>query len=338
MRKILTFTLVGFFAQLIDGSLGMAYGATSATFLIASGYSPVVASASIHLAEVGTTFASAVSHARFGNVDWTVVKRMALPGAVAAFVGASVLTSVDGDTIKPWTAGILLGLGVVVLLRFGVGLGRGSRRRRLSATASGGVGLVAGFVDAIGGGGWGPVATPTLLTTTRMEPRKVIGSVDTSEFLVALGASAGFLLGIGSEGIQSSVVAALLVGGLVAAPIAAWMVRVLPTDLLGVGVGGLLVVTNARTLVGEFGVDGIVVYPPLFALWAGLVCWRLAVRRREQPADQWATQAPSSSSLEATSGGRVPSSTSASVTASSTDRSEARTATQTDTSDATLPS
>jgi uncharacterized membrane protein YfcA len=329
-----TFTIVGLVAQLVDGSLGMAYGATSATVLVASGYSPAIASASIHLAEVGTTFASGLAHWRFGNVDWRVVRRMALPGAVAAFAGATVLSSVDGDVIKPWTATILLGLGVVVLLRFGVGIGAQRRRRReLSAPAAGGLGLVAGFIDAIGGGGWGPVATPTLMTATDMEPRRVIGSVDTSEFVVALGASVGFLLGLGRAGVDLTLVGALLVGGLVAAPVAAWLVRHLPTHLLGVGVGGLLVLTNARTLVGELAIDGVYVYPVIVVVWAGLVVH--TVRRH---AAQRGDQASPSVKSSATSSGSDPASRSASVTASSTDRSAARTATQSEASVSTLPS
>lgn len=283
MRRVLTFTLVGFLAQLVDGSLGMAYGATSATFLVAAGYSPAIASASIHLAEVGTTLASGVSHWRFGNVDWSVVRRMAVPGCVGAFVGATVLSSVDGDVIKPWTAAILLGLGVIVFARFGFGMGAfRPRRAALSRRASGGLGLTAGFIDAVGGGGWGPVATPTLLTATDMEPRKVVGSVDTSEFVVSAAASVGFLLGIGRAGLDTGLVLALLGGGLVAAPLAAWLVRRLPTELLGVGVGGLLILTNARTLVGVFGIDGSAVYPVVIAVW--LVGVIVTVRRRQRTA------------------------------------------------------
>lgn len=281
MRRLVTFTIVGLLAQLVDGSLGMAYGATSATVLVASGYSPAVASASIHLAEVGTTLSSGLAHWRFGNVDWTVIRRIAVPGAVGAFAGATVLSGVDGDAILPWTAGILLALGLVVLARFGFGLGASrSRRERLSRPATGGLGLVAGFIDAVGGGGWGPVATPTLMTATDMEPRKVIGSVDTSEFVVALAASAGFLLGIGRAGIDVALVLALLAGGLVAAPIAAWLVRRLPVEMLGVGVGGLLILTNVRTLSGILDFDGLIAYPPVLGLWLAAAAAALTRRSR----------------------------------------------------------
>jgi len=295
MRRLLTFTLVGLVAQTIDGSLGMAYGASSATFLVAAGYAPVLVSASIHLAEVGTTCVSGLSHWRLGNVDWQVVRRIALPGAVGAFAGATLLSSLDGDVMTPWTSAILFGLGLVVLLRFAFGVGAGVRRRDLSRAGGAGVGLVGGLVDAVGGGGWGPIATPTLLTATKLSPRHVIGSVDTAEFLVSVSASVGFLLGIGSAGIDATVVVALLAGGVVAAPFAAWLVRVLPTTVLGIGVGGVLLLTNARTIVRLHDLDGSVVYPAV--LLALLIAAAYAARA------QWGSQASSSSMSSATSAG-----------------------------------
>ncbi len=294
MRRLLTFTLVGLLAQTIDGSLGMAYGASSATFLVAAGYTPVLVSASIHLAEVGTTTVSGLSHWKLGNVDWGVVRRIALPGAVGAFAGATLLSSFDGEVMTPWTSAILFGLGLVVLLRFAFGIGANVRRRELSRAGGAGIGLVGGLVDAVGGGGWGPVATPTLLTATRMEPRHVIGSVDTAEVVVSAAASVGFLIGIGSAGIDATVVLALLAGGVVAAPFAAWLVRILPTAALGVGVGSILLLTNARTLVRLHDLDGAVVYPTLTLglLVAAAYAWR-----------QWGSQASSSSMSAATSAG-----------------------------------
>jgi uncharacterized protein len=257
--------LIGLCAQLIDGALGMAYGATSATLLLSTGATPAVASATVHLAEVGTTFVSGVSHWRFGNVNWRLVVPLALPGAAAGFVGAVVLTSIPGDVAKPYVAGFLLLLGLYVLVRFASRRSGNSRRRErkpLSRPLLLPLGATAGFLDAVGGGGWGPLTTTTLVASERVEPRKAIGSVDTAEFLVSLAASVGFLLGLGQEAVNWAWACALLAGGVVAAPIAAWLVRSLDTRVLGVGVGSVLMVTNGDTLLGELGirVDGAMPY------------------------------------------------------------------------------
>ncbi len=241
--------LVGLAAQLVDGSLGMAYGVTSTTLLLAIGANPAAASATVHLAEIGTTLASGASHWRFGNVDWKVVLKIGLPGAVGAFAGATVLSRLATEVAAPVMSIILLSLGLYLLIRFtlrgldGKHLGKPLRKRFLTP-----LGLVGGFLDATGGGGWGPVGTPALLASGRIEPRKVIGSIDTSEFLVALAASIGFVVGIGSAGIDFAWVGVLLAGGLIAAPIAAWLVRHLPPRVLGSAVGGVIILTNARTL------------------------------------------------------------------------------------------
>jgi len=253
--QIVLIAIVGLAAQLIDGALGMAYGATSATLLLAVGASPAIASATVHLAEVGTTFVSGAAHTRFGNVDWRVVVPLAVPGAATAFAGAVLLTSIPGDLAKPYVSAFLLLLGVYVFVRFalGVGIRRSRPKRALRRRWLAPLGAVAGFLDAMGGGGWGPVTTSTLVASERMEPRKVIGSVDTAEFLVAVAASIGFLLGLGSQAINWSWVAALLAGGVIAAPIAAWLVRSLTPRLLGTGVGLVLVLTNSNTLLKELG-------------------------------------------------------------------------------------
>ena len=203
----------------------------------------------MHLAEIGTTLAAGVAHWRFGNVDWRVVARIALPGAVGAFAGATFLSSISTEAAAPWMAGILFALGAYLLVRFSRPLRTDPAGGRLRGRFLGPLGLVAGFVDATGGGGWGPVATPALLVSGRMEPRKVIGSVDTAEFVVAGAASVGFLIGLGTEGFLLPTVAALLIGGLIAAPIAAWLVRIVPAQLLGAAIGGVIVLTNARTLI-----------------------------------------------------------------------------------------
>ncbi|WP_433785310.1 sulfite exporter TauE/SafE family protein [Actinomycetospora sp. CA-101289] len=286
MRAFLLFALAGLIAQLVDGSLGMAYGVTSTSVLLAAGTAPAIASASVHLAEVGTTLASGASHWRFGNVDWRVVGILAIPGAVGAVLGAYVLVNLT-ESAEPYMALVLLLLGVYVLLRFS---SRAVAKRVVSGPRPGGkflgpLGLIAGFLDASGGGGWGPVATSSLLASGRLEPRKVVGSVDTSEFVVALAASIGFLLTLSQESIDYTVVLALMVGGVIAAPFAAYIVRLLPARVLGTGAGGLIVLTNARTFLNGIDVPtGIVttVLIVLAVLWIGAIVLAVRSARRER--------------------------------------------------------
>jgi uncharacterized protein len=296
VRKLLVLALVGLVAQLIDGSLGMAYGLTSSTLLLVAGVAPAAASASVHLAEIGTTLAAGVAHWRFGNVDWRVVTRIALPGAIGAFAGATVLSSISTEAAAPWMAAILFTLGAYLLVRFSRPLRTGRVGGRLRGRFLGPLGLVAGFVDATGGGGWGPVATPALLVSGRMEPRKVIGSVDTAEFVVAGAASVGFLIGLGTEGFLLPTVAALLVGGLIAAPLAAWLVRIVPAQLLGAAVGGVIVLTNARTLIRSAELDDGPVRPIVYILlaagwFAALVLAVRALRRTRRASAEAASAA-----------------------------------------------
>jgi hypothetical protein len=254
MRKLLVLALVGLLAQLVDGSLGMGYGVTSSTLLILAGLTPAAASASVHFSELGTNIASGLSHWRLRNVDWRVVARIAGPGAVGAFLGATVLSNLSTETAAPVMSGILVLLGVYILVRFIVGI-RPTLKRQLTLKFLAPLGLFAGFVDATGGGGWGPVATPALLADGRLEPRRVIGSVDTSEFAVSAAASLGFLVGLGAAGINWGFALALLAGGVVAAPLAAYLVKVAPAHLLGVAVGGVILLTNSRTLLKAYDVS-----------------------------------------------------------------------------------
>lgn len=289
MRTFIIFALAGIFAQLVDGTLGMAYGVTSTTFLLAAGTAPAVASASVHLAEVGTSLASGAAHWRFGNVDWPVVARIAGPGAVGAVLGAYALSSLSTEAAGPYMAGLLMILGLYVLLRF-------SFRAVAAKVVSGGrpsarflapLGLVAGFVDATGGGGWGPVATTTLLSSGKLEPRKVVGSVDTSEFVVALAASIGFLFALGSAELSWMTVAGLLVGGVIAAPFAAWLVRIMPARLLGTLAGGLIVITNARLVFAAVGIEGaarVGVYLVLVIGWVALIAAAVRAIRQDRAA------------------------------------------------------
>lgn len=287
MRKLLLLALVGLGAQLVDGSLGMAYGVTSTTLLLAAGVLPAAASATVHLAEIGTTLVSGAAHWRFGNVDWRVVGRIAAPGAVGAFAGATFLSNLSTETAKPVMSALLLVLGVYILVRFTAwGTRRGQRGKPLRASFLAPLGVVGGFVDATGGGGWGPVSTPALLATGRLEPRKVIGSVDTAEFVVAVAASLGFLVGLGSAGIPFGAVAALFAGGLLAAPVAAWLVRHIPGRVLGSLVGGMIVLTNARTVLTSDYVAVTAgtrwaVYAAVAVVWAAAITWSVRAHRSE---------------------------------------------------------
>lgn len=277
MLKLVLLAVVGLGAQLVDGSLGMAYGVTSTTLLLAVGTNPAAASATVHLAEIGTTLVSGAAHWKFGNVDWKVVAKIGVPGAAGAFAGATFLSSLSTEVAAPVMSLVLLTLGVYIFARFTFqglptgNLGKPLRKRFLSP-----LGLFAGFVDATGGGGWGPVGTPAILASGRLEPRKVIGSVDASEFLVAIAASIGFLVGIGSQGLILTWVAALLAGGVVAAPLAAWLVRHIPPRVLGSLVGGVIILTNTRTLLRSEWVDApdvvrYAVYAVVYVLWAAAV-------------------------------------------------------------------
>jgi uncharacterized protein len=285
--KLLLIGLIGFGAQLIDGALGMAYGVSSTTLLLAIGSAPAVASATVHLAEVGTVAVSAASHTRFGNVEWRTVRLMSLPGFVGAFLGAVALSSLSAEKAEPFMAGFLFLLGVYVLVRF-------SLRRHVEDAWVGAkplpwyalapLGGFAGFMDAAGGGGWGPIGTPALLGSGRMEPRKVVGSVDTGEFLVSLGASLGFLFSLGSEQIEFAWVGALLAGGVIAAPIAAWLVRKLPARILGSAVGSIILVTNAKTIVDAAGLAetaAVLAYAAIGLISAFLLARAVVTLRRD---------------------------------------------------------
>jgi uncharacterized membrane protein YfcA len=287
MRSFLLLAVVGLAAQLVDGSLGMAYGVTSQSLLLAVGIAPALASAAVHIAEVGTTAASGASHWRFDNIDWEKVRPLAIPGAIGAFLGAVVISRfITAEAAEPLVAIFLFSLGVYILARFSF------RRRQtpvnvrpISARFLSPLGFVAGFLDAMGGGGWGPISTPTLLSSGRMEPRKIIGTVDTSEFLVALAASIGFLISLSFSDIPWQVVGALLLGGVIAAPVAAYIVRILPARILGTAVGGVILVTNMKTFLEAIGITGvlaILVYVFIVAIWISALVFSIRVNSQEK--------------------------------------------------------
>lgn len=215
--QFLFFVLVGLAAQLIDGALGMAFGLVSSSVLLSMGVPPAAVSASVHTAEVFTTGASGASHLAMRNVDRRLFLRLALPGMVGGAIGAYVLTRLPGDAIRPFIYAYLLILSIVILLRAAGRLMPKQEVRRVSL-----LGFFAGLLDASGGGGWGPVATSTLLARGGTA-RTTIGTVNAAEFLVTVSISVTFFLTMGLQHLD--VILGLLVGGMIAAPLAALFVK-----------------------------------------------------------------------------------------------------------------
>ncbi|OKX85465.1 sulfite exporter TauE/SafE family protein [Corynebacterium glutamicum] len=260
MQTLIFIAIAGVAAQLVDGGLGMGFGVTSTTILIMlAGLGPAQASAVVHTAEVGTTLVSGLSHWKFGNVDWKVVVRLGIPGAIGAFAGATFLSNISTEAAAPITSLILALIGMNLVWRFSKGrIRRDYSDRPHSRGFLGGLGIVGGFVDASGGGGWGPVTTSTLLSLGRTEPRKVVGTVNTAEFLVSLAATLGFVVGLWDDLVSNlSAVLALLIGGTIAAPIGAWLISRINATVLGGFVGTLIVTLNLPKVLNVVGLDFI---------------------------------------------------------------------------------
>lgn len=231
--------LAGFLAQLVDGALGMGFGIVGTTMMLSLGLPPAQASAMVHIAEVFTTGASGASHVAHRNVDWRIVRSLAFAGAVGGGLGAYVLASVDGDMIKPFVVGYLALMGVVILYKT---FRRPKPKPPVPARWLPTLGLSGGFLDAVGGGGWGPIVTSTLIGRGE-QPRTVIGSVNLTEFFVTMTISATFIFTIGLDDIRP--VLGFIVGGIIAAPLAGLAVRVAPPQVLRTGVGVLVVALSA---------------------------------------------------------------------------------------------
>lgn len=246
MQDFLLFLFVGFLAQIVDGALGMAYGVISATVLLSFGVPPATASASVHAAEVFTTAASAGSHAANKNVNWKLFIPLAAGGVIGGGFGAFVLTSVDGDVLKPFITSYLAIMGVVIIWR----ATRTPRERLFPTRFAGPLGLVGGFFDAIGGGGWGPTVTTTLVGAGQ-DPRSSIGTANTAEFFVTSAISATFLAALltghweEADGFASHAMAVLglILGGLIAAPFAGLIARIAPRRILTYGVGAVVLLS-----------------------------------------------------------------------------------------------
>lgn len=238
--------LVGLLAQTVDGALGMAYGITSTSFLLATGSSPAVASASVHIAEVFTTGVSGISHVKLGNVNKSLFLRLLIPGVLGASAGAWVVSSVDSSIIKPIVSIYLFLMGIYIISK----VFKKITPRRETPKHVAKLGLFGGFVDAVGGGGWGPVVTTTLVGTGQ-DPRTTIGSVNLAEFFLTF-TSAAVFAGLVEEGPWPTV-AGLVVGGLFAAPFAAYLTRHLNTKALLMLVGGVISAISLYNLYRALG-------------------------------------------------------------------------------------
>jgi uncharacterized protein len=278
--SLLLMAAAGFTASFVDGALGMGFGPTSSSILLAGGASPVTVSATVNIAKVATGLAAGVSHWRFRNIDRRLVLRLAIPGAIGSIIGATLLTRVDGKHLKPWLALLLVAVGIRILLRFShelpATIEHGDQLRRVRGVEVAGVagGVTNGLVGA-----WGPVVTPYLLHKG-VPPRYVVGSVNTAEVAVAIVAVGS--LASSAEGLDVVTVAAMLIGGVVASPVAAWTVRFIAARPLGLLVAGLLLLTNARELCSKVGLRSTswLVYGAIAALVA--LAWlrpRLSARR-----------------------------------------------------------
>lgn len=235
-----TFALLGFFAQMVDGAIGMAYGTISTTFLISLGLLPAAASAAVHAAEVATTAVAGGSHAMARNVDRRLVIPLALSGAVGGAVGAYLLTEAPVEYVKPAVALYLLLMGLVILRR---ALHRPNEFRPARRIVP--LGLIGGFLDAIGGGGWGPIVTSTLLARGH-QPRRAVGSVIVAEFFVSLAVAGAFVATIGID--HWPVVLGLLAGGVLAAPLAAYIVRRVKPRTIMFAAAAAVILMSGKTL------------------------------------------------------------------------------------------
>jgi uncharacterized protein len=262
MDQLVAVAVAGFCASLVDGALGMGFGPTSSSILLSTGMTPTSVSMTVNLAKVATGIAAAVSHWRFRNIDHRLVLQLALWGCVGAIAGVTVLSNVDGAALKPVLAALLVLIGLRILIRFRRPVAVNAAefedldhdpdrmppfdQRGLRAVAASG-GVTNGLIGA-----WGPVVTPFLMHR-ELPPRFAVGSVNTAEVAVATVSATSLIAALGSGGLKGSIVVAMLAGGIVAAPVAAWGVRHIPARPMGVAVAALLLLTNSRELAAWSG-------------------------------------------------------------------------------------
>lgn len=242
LNQILPFILVGFCAQMVDGALGMAFGVINNTLLVTFlGVPPAAASASVHAVETFTTAASGISHALHRNVDWKLFARLVIPGVIGGVLGAYVLSSIDASVARPFVMAYLACIGLYLLYRAWDGKVEPRTPKVITP-----LGLVGGFLDAAGGGGWGPIVTSNLLVQGA-NPRTTIGTVNTAEFFLTATVSATFLFTLGIRAFTIAT-AGILIGGLLAAPLGGILVKRVPVRALMAMVGVLLTLTSTVTV------------------------------------------------------------------------------------------
>lgn len=239
-EAMIIFIVVGFIAQMIDGSIGMAYGVSSTSFLLGLGIPPAPAIASVKTAEMFTSGVSGLSHLKLGNVDKNLFKKLLIPGIIGAFLGAYILVMVPGDTLRPFIAFYLLIMGFVILMNAFQKIREREVRTKLFP-----LGLAGGFFDALGGGGWGPIVTTTLVARGNT-PRFTVGSVNLSEWFVTVTQVVVFIATIGL--VHWQIIIGLMIGGVIAAPLAAHVCKWLPTRALMIIIGVVITSLSIRTL------------------------------------------------------------------------------------------
>ncbi len=245
--SLLEMGIIGFLAQIVDGTLGMGYGVTSSALLISLGIPPLLASASVHASEVFTTFVSGISHFKFDNIRRDLLWPLISFGIVGGILGACGLVKMPSKPIKLIVGSILLAMGVIIFYRFMFRYKKvntfGIRKYPVNRLRA--LGFFAAFIDAVGGGGWGPICTPTLVATGT-EPNKAVGSVDFTEFFITIAITFTFGILIGFENFRWDIVFAFLIGGTIAAPLAAYSCKRLPKRLLGIFVGLSVMILSLR--------------------------------------------------------------------------------------------
>jgi len=245
--EFFTFLAVGFFAEIIDGSLGMAYGVICSSFLIYLGVPPALASSGVHTAEVFTTGVSGLSHLHFKNVDKSLFFRLVFAGVIGSILGAFALSElIDGDVIKPFISAYMLFIGIRLIIKQWKGKTLDFKPIKNVPV----IGFLGGACDAIGGGGWGPLVTSTILSRGGANPKHTIGTVNTAEFFITFASTGIFLVMVGVASFK--IILALIIGGVVAAPLGAYVVKQVKQSILMYIVGAVLVIVSVLSIWNHF--------------------------------------------------------------------------------------